>query len=223
MEEKRIIRVTGKGMLRLRPDTTKIVITLSGMEKEYGNALDRSAKDTEKLRELFSGFGFEKGDLKTLDLSIDPEYESYQEKGHYKQRFIGYRFSHVLKIEFPSDNGRLGSVLYALARSPLDPEFRISYTVADPEAAKNELLGRAVKDAAQKAEVLSEAAGVSLKEILSVDYSWGQINFDVTPMNRMMADESVMLAKAAPAGGYALDIEPDDIEVSDTVTVVWAI
>ena len=160
---------------------------------------------------------------KILNLSIDPEYESYQEKGHYKQRFIGYRFSHVLKIEFPSDNDRLGSVLYALARSPLDPEFRISYTVADPEAAKNELLGRAVKDAAQKAEVLSRAAGVSLKEILSVDYSWGQINFDVTPMNRMMADESVMLAKAAPAGGYALDIEPDDIEVSDTVTVVWAI
>ena len=32
-------------------------------------------------------------------------------------------------------------------KSPLQPEFRISYTVKDPEAAKNELLNKAVQDA----------------------------------------------------------------------------
>ena len=28
---------------------------------------------------------------------------------------------------------------------------------------------------------------------------------------------------AAPADGYSIDIEPDDIDVTDTVTVVWEI
>ena len=49
-----------------------------------------------------------------------------------------------MKVEFASDNARLGKTLYALANSPLNPEFRISCTVKDPEAAKNELLGKAV-------------------------------------------------------------------------------
>jgi hypothetical protein len=30
-------------------------------------------------------------------------------------------------------------------------------------------------------------------------------------------------SKAAAPDGYDIDIEPDDVEVSDTVTVVWRI
>ena len=43
MEEARIIRVTGKGQLKLRPDTTRITMTLSGVYKEYADALEHSA------------------------------------------------------------------------------------------------------------------------------------------------------------------------------------
>ena len=153
---------------------------------------------------------------------MDSEYESYRDKNNnYKQRFAGYRFRHTLRVEFDSDNDRLGKVLYALANCRIEPEFRISYTVKDPEAAKNLLLGKAVADAKEKAAVLTAAAGVALKDIQSIDYSWGEISFECTPMNRMlMAD-----CKGAPVegAGYAMDIEPDDIEVSDTVTVVWEI
>jgi uncharacterized protein YggE len=93
--------------------------------------------------------------------------------------------------------------------------------VSDPEAAKNELLGKAVTDAAQKVAVLTTAAGVSLREIQSIDYSWGEINFEVQPMKRMMTEDCI----AAPTSteSYDMDIEPDDIEVSDTVTVIWEI
>ena len=52
-----------------------------------------------------------------------------------------------MKVEFESDNNRLGKILYALTNCPVKPEFRISYTVKDPETAKNELLGKAVSDA----------------------------------------------------------------------------
>jgi uncharacterized protein YggE len=94
--------------------------------------------------------------------------------------------------------------------------------VSDPEAAKNELLGKAVTDAAQKAAVLTTAAGVSLREIQSIDYSWGEINFEVQPMKRMMMTEDCIAAPMS-AESYDMDIEPDDIEVSDTVTVIWEI
>ena len=167
----RTIRVTGKGNLKVKPDMTRITLSLKGLYEEYGETLKKSSDDTEKIKDLLAEFGFERADLKTLNFNVETEYESYKDKGAYKQRFIGYRYHHQLKVEFDSDNERLGRVLYALAHCSVKPEFRLSYTVKDPEAAKNELLGKAVADAKEKAEVLSSAAGVVLKGIESIDYS----------------------------------------------------
>ena len=217
----RTIRVTGKGQIKVRPDTTRIIMSLEGLYKDYNETLRLSSQDTETLKDILSGFGFEKSDLKTLNFSVDTEYESYKDRdGSYKQRFTGYRYRHMLKVEFDSDNERLGKILYALANGNVRPEFRISYTVKDPEATKNTLLGKAVKDAREKASVLTEAAGIGLKDIQSIDYSWGEIDFEYCPMDGGILAERYM---AEPTAAYSLDIEPDNIEVSDTVTVVWEI
>ena len=215
----RTIRVTGRGQLKLRADTTVITLSLEGTEPEYADALRRSAEDTESLRELLAGFGFLRSDLKTLSFQVDAEYEGCQEEGVYRQRFKGYRYQHRTKVEFPSDNELLGKLLYALARSPVRAEFSLSYTVGDPEAAKNALLGKAVADAREKAAVLTQAAGVALGEIQSIDYSWGEIRFEARPMNRSM----LASAKNMAEGSFDMDIEPEDIQVSDTVTVLWEI
>ena len=220
----RTIRVTGKGQIKVKPDTTRITLSLEGTYPEYGETLRRSSQDMERLKDLLTDFGFERSDLKTLNFSVDTEYESYKDEGVYKQRFVGYKFHHLMKVEFESDNDRLGKVLYALANCPVRPEFRLSYTVRDPEAAKNELLGKAITDAKEKASVLTQAAGVTLKNIQNIGYSWGEINFEVQPINRMlMADECMAAPMTVGAGSYDMDIEPDDIEVSDTVTVLWEI
>ena len=222
MSNMRTIRVTGKGQIKVKPDTTRITISLEGTWPEYGETLRHSSQDTERLKDVLSAFGFERSDLKTLNFNVETEYESYKDKGTYKQRFVGYKFHHLMKVEFFSDNERLGKVLYALANCPVKPEFRLSYTVSDPEAAKNELLGKAIKDAKEKAGVLTQAAGVELKDIQSIDYSWGEINFEVQPMNRMIVADECMAAPMA-AESYDMDIEPDDIEVSDNVTLIWNI
>ena len=217
----RTIRVTGKSQIMVRPDMTRITITLEGTYKDYSESLHQSTLGTDRLKEILSGFGFERSDLKTLSFNVDTEYERYKVRSEYKQRLVGYKFRHIMKIEFDSDNERLGKILYALASCELKPEFRLSYTVKDPEAAKNELLGKAVTDAREKAAVLTAAAGVTLKDIQSIDYSWGEIDFEVNPMHRMVIEGACL--GAAPASSYDLDIEPDDIEVADTVTVVWEI
>ena len=214
----RTIRVTGRGQLKLRPDTTRITVQLDGLHEDYAETLRRSSDDTDVLKTVLSGFGFERSDLKTLSFGVDPEYEGYQDTdGTYKQRFRGYRFRHALKVEFPSDNERLGKILYALACCPVCPELRLSYTVSDPEAAKNTLLEKAVADAREKAVLLARAAGVVLGELRSIDYSRLEIEFDSRPMR-----SAVMNAKAADSS-FSMDLEPDDIQVNDTVTAVWEI
>jgi uncharacterized protein YggE len=135
-------RVTGKGRIRVKPDMTRITLSLEGIYPEYGETLRRSSQDTERLKDLLAGFGFERSDLKTLNFSVDTEYENYKDKGTYRQRFVGYKFSHTMKVEFESDNEKLGKVLYALANCDVKPEFRLSYTVKDPEVHTAEPSGR---------------------------------------------------------------------------------
>ena len=127
-----------------------------------------------------------------------------------------------MKIEFAADNKGLGQVLYALAHGSLKLEFSIEYTVADVEKCKNELLHKAIEDSVQKAQVLTTAANVKLGEIQAIDYSWGEIDFVTKPMNDMRLMECTECEMSAPAA-YDIDIEANDIDVTDTVTVVWTI
>ncbi|NLG05575.1 MAG: SIMPL domain-containing protein [Clostridia bacterium] len=219
----RTIRVTGKGNLSVKPDMIRLIMTIEGMQEEYDKAVEQSASMTEAIKDVFESLDFERNSVKTLYFNISTEYESYQAKDKsWKRRFIGYKFVHRTKVEFPSDNKRLGKVLYALGHSAVCPEFRIEYTVAEPEKCKNELLARAVADSREKAEVLAKAANVSLGDIITIDYSWGEIEFISRPMEHMMLEECCM--REAPVGGaYDMDIDPDDIDVSDNVTVVWKI
>ena len=69
--------------------------------------------------------------------------------------------------------------------------------------------------------VLTQAACVALKDIQSIDYSWGEIYFEYSPMRGAMLMECCEAPMAAKS--YDLDIEPDDLEVTDTVTVIWEI
>ena len=221
MENRKTVRVTGRAQVRLTPDRMRVTATLSGVFPAYADALERSAADTEILRTALAGSGFVKEDLKTVRFDIEPEYEGYNEDGVYRQRLTGYRYTHAVKLEFDFDNARLGEILYVLSVSPLQPEFAVAYTVKDPEAAKNALLTKAVADAKAKAEVLAAAAGVKLGDIISVNYAFADSDFEVRPMNRMMAADECAVPTAAK--GIDIGITPDDVTVSDAVTVIWAI
>jgi len=217
----REMRVTGRGRISVKPDRIRLMLTLSDVKKDYDKALkEASAKSTE-LQKAFCGCGFSEEDLKTVNFSVDAEYTGYSDKdGNWKQRFVGYRFNQMLKIEFPLDNDRLGQILYALAKSGVKSEFRIQYTVSDPEACRNELLGKAVSDAKEKAAVLAEASGVKLGAIQTIDYSFGTMEIYSEPVNfrSMKVAESCCEDSA-----YGMNIVADDIQLDDNVTVSFEI
>lgn len=213
------MRVTGKGKLSVKPDMIRLLLDTTKVCPTYEEALRRSSEQTEELKNCFEKLGFARTNLKTLRFNVDTEYENYRDENNvWKNRFLGYRFTHNMKLEFDADNEWLGRVLYHLAQTECRPEFRIHYTVKDTEAAKNKLLAKAVEDSKEKAKVLAEAAGVTLGAIVTIDYSWGELEIFSAPVERCM-----MSAANDAADSYRMDIEPDDIDVTDTVTVVWEI
>ena len=217
----RIIKVTGRGKISVKPDTIQLNINAEGIYKEYAEAVKKSTEDTALIRETIAKAGLDPKKLKTVYFGVDTEYEGYQDRhGNWKQRFKGYKYNHSMHLKFPADNEVLGKVLYELANCKVSVQFSISHTVKDVEAVKNELLGKAVTDSRAKAQVLTEAAGVTLGDIVNIDYSWGELEIYSRPMRNFVYGSAL---NAKEESTFDLDIEAEDIDVQDTVTVVWEI
>lgn len=215
----RTIRVTGKGEIFVKPDIIRLNIHAAGTYKEYSLSLRKSAEHTNLLRETISKAGFDPQNLKTDYFDINTDYEDYTDQhGEHRSRFIGYKYTHNLYIQLPNDNEQLGKVLYQLANNAVNVDLSLSYEVKDANAVKNELLDKAIEDSKIKAEVLAKAAGVSLGEIKEIDYSWGELEIYSQPVHGIKLGKKMM-----PAEGYNFDIVPGDIDVQDTVTIIWEI
>lgn len=215
------MKITGKGKVSVKPDIIRLNMTMEESYKEYEVTLRQSSETTKILKELFVSLGFKNDDLKTRSFDINTKYESYKAKDQsWKKRLIGYTYTHHMFIEFDADTKKLGEILYALAHSVITPEISIEYTVSDPEKHKDKLLKNAIEDSKHKAEVLANAADVKLGDIVSIDYSWGEINFVSEPIQNFAFASA---EKTTGRVGYDIDIEADDIDVTDTVTVIWNI
>lgn len=70
-----------------------------------------------------------------------------------------------------------------------------------------------------KTGILTKASGVTLGELVSIDYNWGELHL-YSPTHYEIDPPCMARASATPT---AMDIEPDDIDVSDSITFVWEI
>ena len=218
----RTIRVTGRGKMNVKPDTIELNIFVSKVYPEYAEAMEASEEMTEVLKAAAERAGFDPRDLKTTGFSINMNYEGvYDEKGNWKNKFAGYRYDHNLALRFDADNVKLGKMLWELSDCGADAEISINHTVKDPEPIRNELLAKAVKDSRTKAEVLAAASGVSLGDIISVDYSWGEMQIYNRTVDNLTFGSNSKISMTEES--FDMDIEADDIHIRDTVTVIWEI
>ena len=216
----RTITIKGVGKLSLKPDQVVVSLTLKATDKNYDKAMDTAVKHLEQLRGALAGIGFAKDDLKTTNFNVGTEYESERDKsGNYKRVFIGYSVTHQLKLEFDFDAQRLSQTLGAIAPCIAEPELNVQFTVKGKEAVNAALLENACVNAKAKASILAKASGVTLGNLISIDYNWGELHL-FSPTQYDMEDACMRMASAAPT---SIEIEPDDIEVSDSVTFVWEI
>lgn len=216
----RTITIKGIGKLSLKPDQVVVSLTLKTTDKNYDKAMNTAAKHLEQLRGALVGIGFAKDDLKTTNFNVGTEYESERDKnGNYKRIFIGYSVTHQLKLEFAFDSRCLSKTLGAIAACIAEPELNVQFTVKDKEAVNAALLESACVNAKTKAGILAKASGVTLGDLVSIDYNWGELHL-FSPTQYDMEDACMRMASAAPT---SIEIEPDDIEVSDSVTFVWEI
>ena len=216
----RTITIKGLGKLSLKPNRTVISLTVKTVDPSHDKAMEQAAAHLAQLRGALVGIGFAKDDLKTANFNVGTEYESERDKsGNYKRIFAGYCVTHQLKLKFDFDPQRLSKTLGAIAACVAEPELNVQFTVKDKEAVNAALLESACTNAKAKARILARASGVTLGDLISIDYSWDELQL-FSPTRYGMEEACMRMAGAAPTN---IEMEPDNIDVSDSVTFVWEI
>ena len=214
----RLITVKGTGNVSVKPDLIIITMNLESQQLEYDQTMQFAADSVNIITSAIESIGFDKKDLKTTSFNVRTHYESYRDKdNNYKSKFDGYVCEQGLKLEFDFEPKVMSDVLSAIAKTSVNPKLNIQFSVKDKDAVSEELLAQATENARKKAEILSKASGVDLGKLINIDYNWGELHL-YSPTRYDMEDRCMVMESS-----YAPEIEPDDINASDTVTFVWEI
>lgn len=90
----------------------------------------------------------------------------------------------------------------------------------NPARVSEELLINATENARAKAEILCKASGSTLGQLLNIDYNWGELNVYSRTSYEVEDCIQPLMAMSKCA---APEIEPVDIDVTDTVAFTWEI
>ena len=201
----RLITVDGQGVCEVPPDSVRFECSLGGRCQDHAEAVRKSMDCAIPLREAVVRAGFPEDVLKTVSVSVRPYYENIRDGDEYHTEFAGFEYDHRLRIDADSDNGTVGRVMDAMVSA--DVQYNMTYRLRDSAAAEEEARRRAVKDARVKAEQLASAADVRLGKMMSIVY---------TSQGETAAYRTMAVRANAP------DLIPENIRVSDSVTVSWS-
>ena len=211
----KVITVRGSANVKVKPDYVNILINLETLNVEYGAGMEEAARRIEAMKAALKSVNVDTEDLRTTDFGVDTEWEWTKDKyGNYKDHvFKGYKIRQSLKFGFDFDRERMVLILSVIARSGVDPKFRVQFTVKDKSAVKEELFAKASENARTIAEGLCRGVGKKLGDIININYSWQEIDIYHEFDNCCEAE--------CVADGAAPDINPEDLEASDSVTFTW--
>ena len=215
----RTITVTGRGAIHVVPDVTRLEISIDSHFKTYQDAYDQAKENLAQMIKILE-YNNKPGKLaKTVRMDISDHNESVKDSlGHhlyYKKE--GYDLEQRIKIDLGIDNVLVNNIVRGVGKFIKDAQINIGYTVQDPRPHQLKMLERAVKDAREKANIMASALGCMLAEVSKINYSHEDIHIYSQARNIHSAAE----AKVSTAEG--LDITPEDLAISDDVTVEWVL
>ncbi len=204
-EEGGRVTVTGVGEVAAAPDMAMIRLGVVEEAESAAEAMRAVSGASAAILERIGAAGIAPRDVQTSDLSMGPV---WADGGPGLPRIAGFEARNTLMVRV-RDLASLGAVLDAVLEAGANRFEGLSFSLQDPEPVADEARRRAVADAARKAALYAEAAGVTLGPILEISESGGA---RPQPMEMAMA----RMADAMP-------IAEGEVATQAQVTIVWAI
>jgi len=173
-------------------------------------ALDANTKNMSALMAMLKSSGIENKDIQTSNFTVQPRYDDRPNVN--PPKIVGYVVSNSVSAAVRRLDD-LGGLLDKAVTAGSNQISNINFTVAAPQAAQDEARRAAVKDALRKANLLTDAAGVKLGALQSMNEAGGNFIAPMARKSRMQAD-APMLAQAVP-------VAEGQVSITAEVNMVW--
>lgn len=164
-ENVRSMSVNGIGTVTIVPDIATINIGVRSESEVVTDALDGNTSQANAIARVLKQLGIEDKDIQTSNFNIYPSERYDPMTGQVEGRY--YVVENTVNVTV-RDLSSLGQVLNAVVEAGANSIYGITFNVDDRSAAVAEARELAIQEAKAKAEVIAEAAGVQLGEIINI-------------------------------------------------------
>lgn len=207
--QSRFLTVTGEGEVKAKPDQATLSSGVVTEAKTAAAALAANSRTMTAVFDTLKRLGIPERAIQTSEISVQPQYPN---ESRAPRRITGYQVSNTVSVTV-DDLGKLGPALDSLVSSGANSLGDIAFGLRDPKPLEAQARANAVRDAAQKAEAMARAAGVTLGSIVSINE--GTISGPQPLMRGVYAAANQEMKFAPVAAG--------EETVSATVTISWEI
>ena len=210
-QEPRTLSINGNGTISIEPDTATINIGVQSEGVDAQEVVASNNKQSQALIDALTSAGVAENDIQTSNFRIYPRQE-YDAQGQPTGE-ITYVVSNTVSVTV-RDLENVGSVLDAAVKAGANNIFGIQFDIEDREAAQQQAMTAAMTNAQARAEVLAEAAGVELADILSLQtYLGGSRPIPYGSGYDMAVQEAAM----------SVPVSPGEMQIMVDVNVIYEI
>lgn len=201
------IAVTGEGRVSVVPDVADLRLGVSIARLTVVEARQDAASTMASILASVVAAGVSKKDVQTSLLSVQPRYDYRDGK---PPELSGYELANVVDVTV-RDLARLGDVVDGSLKAGATSMDSLTFRLADSAPAEREARILAMANARARADVLAEAAGLSITGVASV------VEDGAMPPPRPFAKAERMMM----AADTSTPVESGSLEIAVRVTVAY--
>ncbi|MFD6154897.1 SIMPL domain-containing protein [Nocardia sp. NPDC060256] len=202
----REVTVVGSGQVRGAPDILNADIGVEVTADNVSAAISRANDRAKAMTDAIVGAGATKEDVRTTDVSIQPQYA-----GGTDNTVVGYRASNSVRVVVRDLSKASGVLDSAIKAGGNETRLRsVSFAIDDNSQLLADARARAFADAKARAEQYAVLAGVKLTKVITISEANSRDDNSAKMSTRDAAPQSVPL-------------EPGTQTVTFTVKVTWGL
>jgi len=215
----RVISFSAEGKVVAKPDIAKLSFSVITQKEKAEEAQEENDQKIKTLIEFVKSEGIEDKDIKTINYSLNPQYDYSWCKKDTKDfiscppKIIGYELQQRVEIKIRNFD-KINSLVGQLSLKGANEISDISFEIDDPEDYKNLARVEAFNKIKNRVELFEAKTGVKIGKIISISEGG-----EYTSLYRSAAKDESLSMSAVPSA----TIEPGTNEVIVNLTVNYAL
>ncbi len=210
------LSLTAQATIHKPADELQMKIGVVTIADDAETALSENSNKMQAVIDSLLASGLTREEYETGHFSIHPTYTPYPQNppADWKATINGYEVSNALTIHTDKMD-MAGKFIDASNKAGANSVSNISFSLHDPRIYWKDALAAATTNAMEDAQAIALTAGVQLGRVIS-------INLNHTTVAAHHLDGNYV-AKAMMAGGAMPSIEPGDVKIDASISIVYEI